>query len=255
MAWTCSGRSNDELIDKMLAVGLITFPVVAAVWLVLCLYPVDSHVSLQAMRKVDRKNYVPLLNAAYEDSPQRIGYNATISAPHMHAHACENLLPLILAAEQEGGAILDVGSGSGYRNASLDINLPLLSQSSHSGLSPSRTRGKGGRDRSSSRTDGSGQKEFGEGRTERGESRGGSGGRKEGLREACAIHVGAAAPEIPQPLIDQLATPGRMFIPVGIGHQDIWQVDKAVDGKVTRQKLFGVNYVPLTDSNKQWSGP
>jgi protein-L-isoaspartate(D-aspartate) O-methyltransferase len=33
----------------------------------------------------------------------------------MHAHACENLLPLIDAANQNCGAILDVGSGSGYR--------------------------------------------------------------------------------------------------------------------------------------------
>jgi len=49
------------------------------------------------------------------------------------------------------------------------------------------------------------------------------------------IHVGAAAPEIPQPLIDQvrfpgnttktdgnqLAKPGRMFIPVGESSQGI----------------------------------
>jgi protein-L-isoaspartate(D-aspartate) O-methyltransferase len=42
---------------------------------------------------------------------RRIGYNATISAPHMHAHALENLQPLI---PESGGAILDVGSGSGY---------------------------------------------------------------------------------------------------------------------------------------------
>jgi protein-L-isoaspartate(D-aspartate) O-methyltransferase len=45
---------------------------------------------------------------------RRIGYNATISAPHMHAHAAENLL-CSLPSDSEGGAILDVGSGSGYR--------------------------------------------------------------------------------------------------------------------------------------------
>jgi len=43
-----------------------------------------------------------------------IGHGATISAPHMHAHACENLLDMIELAN-DGGAILDVGSGSGYR--------------------------------------------------------------------------------------------------------------------------------------------
>jgi protein-L-isoaspartate(D-aspartate) O-methyltransferase len=45
---------------------------------------------------------------------RRIGYNATISAPHMHAHAAENLLSS-LPSDSLGGAILDVGSGSGYR--------------------------------------------------------------------------------------------------------------------------------------------
>ena len=69
----------------------------------------------QAMNKVDRKNYVPNGSSAYEDSPQPIGYGATISAPHMHAHAAENLLSFLPAADFKGGAILDVGSGSGYR--------------------------------------------------------------------------------------------------------------------------------------------
>jgi hypothetical protein len=43
-----------------------------------------------------------------------IGYGATISAPHMHALACENLLSLLQLADKEAGAILDVGCGSGY---------------------------------------------------------------------------------------------------------------------------------------------
>lgn len=33
------------------------------------------------------------------------------------------------------------------------------------------------------------------------------------------IHVGAAAPSIPDALVDQLAAPGRMFIPVGVVEQ------------------------------------
>jgi hypothetical protein len=33
------------------------------------------------------------------------------------------------------------------------------------------------------------------------------------------IHVGAAAPTIPDALVDQLASPGRMFIPVGVDEQ------------------------------------
>ena len=64
------------------------------------------------MRKVDRAKYVPASgrSRAYEDSPQGIGHNATISAPHMHAHAAEMLLPYL----RPGNSVLDVGSGSGY---------------------------------------------------------------------------------------------------------------------------------------------
>jgi protein-L-isoaspartate(D-aspartate) O-methyltransferase len=52
---------------------------------------------------------------------------------------------------------------------------------------------------------------------------------------------------MPQALIDQLARPGRMFIPVGSSSQAIYLVDKDADGNVSQQKLFGVRYVPLTD--------
>lgn len=56
-----------------------------------------------------------------------------------------------------------------------------------------------------------------------------------------AIHVGAAAPTLPEALVDQLAKPGRMFIPVGDLSQDILQVDKDEEGNVTRKKLFAVS--------------
>jgi hypothetical protein len=65
-----------------------------------------------------------------------IGFGATISAPHMHAHAAENLLPSLVKADIPGGAILDVGSGSGYRECrvchscwilSLPLRLPSCS--------------------------------------------------------------------------------------------------------------------------------
>lgn len=64
-----------------------------------------------------------------------------------------------------------------------------------------------------------------------------------------AIHVGAAAPTLPQALIDQLARPGRMFIPVGVYSQDVIQVDKATDGTVTRKKLFSVQVRTLWEDS------
>lgn len=79
-----------------------------------------------------------------------------------------------------------------------------------------------------------------------------------------AIHVGAAAPTLPDALVAQLKSPGRMFIPVGTISQVILQVDKDETGNITSKELFGVmvritsdvtfsllitlhQYVPLTD--------
>jgi len=61
------------------------------------------------------------------------------------------------------------------------------------------------------------------------------------------IHVGAAAPVLPEKLVEQLAQPGRMFIPIGEGNQSVWLIDKDEAGHVERKELFGVMYVPLTD--------
>merc|ERR1712112_302606 len=63
------------------------------------------------MLAVDRGNYVG--HKAYQVASQRIGYNITISAPHMHAHALELLKDHL----KPGCRALDVGSGSGYLTA------------------------------------------------------------------------------------------------------------------------------------------
>ena len=55
-----------------------------------------------------------------------------------------------------------------------------------------------------------------------------------------AIHVGAAARTIPPALVEQLASPGRMIIPVGTYSQTLMQVDKDARGEVTQKDLFGV---------------
>ncbi|GJR29866.1 dihydrolipoyl dehydrogenase 2, chloroplastic-like protein [Tanacetum coccineum] len=59
------------------------------------------------MEIVDRALFVPYGSLAYEDSPMQIGFNATISAPHMHA-TCLQLLEKNL---QPGMHALNVGSG------------------------------------------------------------------------------------------------------------------------------------------------
>ena len=113
----CSGSSNSALIDNMVRRGLITSPSIAA-----------------AMKRVDRAHYITRADlpagrvspstsqasAAYVDSPQYIGYGATISAPHMHAMCTELMLPALERAPAgEERRVLDVGSGSGYLAAVL----------------------------------------------------------------------------------------------------------------------------------------
>ena len=66
-----------------------------------------------------------------------------------------------------------------------------------------------------------------------------------------AIHVGAAAPEIPQALIDQLKPGGRMVIPVGSIFQDLKVVEKSLDGSVRVRTETSVRYVPLTSRDAQ----
>lgn len=69
-----------------------------------------------------------------------------------------------------------------------------------------------------------------------------------------AIHVGAAAPEIPQQLIEQLKPGGRMVIPVGNIFQDLQVVDKNLDGSISIRSETSVRYVPLTSREAQLQG-
>jgi len=82
---------NKAMVERLQHYGVITSSKVAEV-----------------METVDRALFVPDGYAApYDDSPMAIGYNATISAPHMHA-MCLQLLEENL---QPGMHALDVGSG------------------------------------------------------------------------------------------------------------------------------------------------
>ena len=60
-----------------------------------------------------------------------------------------------------------------------------------------------------------------------------------------AIIVTAGSPEIPEPLIDQLADPGRMVIPVGDRSVQELQYLSRKDGEVKVQRLESVRFVSL----------
>jgi protein-L-isoaspartate(D-aspartate) O-methyltransferase len=97
-AWTCHGRNQRDLVDKLQQAGIVKSPAVAKV-----------------MQQVDRANYIN--RNSYEDAPQAIGMGQTISAPHMHAHVLEELFPALEG--KECVKMLDVGCGSGYLTAAL----------------------------------------------------------------------------------------------------------------------------------------
>ncbi|KAL1839264.1 hypothetical protein VTJ49DRAFT_1701 [Mycothermus thermophilus] len=231
MAWRSSGTSNAELVENMVRNGLIKEPEVK-----------------EAFLKVDRAHYAP--SFPYDDSPQPIGHAATISAPHMHATAVEHLLPFVLPTDDRPAPrVLDIGSGSGYLThvlAELAGSRAVVVGVEH--IAALRDLGEKNMNKSDR-----GKELLREGRVRFrvGDGRKGWVEPGEEDKKWDAIHVGAAAAELHQGLLDQLKSPGRMFIPVddddGGWGQHVWCIDKDEHGKVTRKKLFGVRYVPLTD--------
>jgi len=205
---------------------------------------------LMISQQIDRAHYCPDPEYAYEDSPQSIGHAATISAPHMHASAAESLLPFL----KPGNRVLDIGSGSGYLTAVFaELVCP---QGSSGGKAVGLEHIKALRDLGEKNMVKSekGKQMVEEGKVSFVVSDGRLGWKDIGGEEWDAIHVGAAATEIHQALIEQLRRPGRMFIPVedarGFGDQYIWVVDKDTYGEVKKERMYGVRYVALTDAPK-----
>ncbi len=184
---------------------------------------------LEAMGRIPRELFVPeqLRFQAYDDAPISIGFDQTISQPYMTAF-------MVQALELTGSEkVLDVGTGSGYHAAVLGALaghvssiefIPQLADLAEANLQAA---GLGG-NITVIRGDGS-----------------------QGYAEAMpydAISVAAAAPDVPAPLIAQLADPGRLVIPVGTREeQDLLVVVKRA-GKATARHAAACRFVPLRGS-------
>jgi len=184
----------------------------------------DSRV-LAAMAKIPRHRFVPmhLKEQAYGDYPLPIGEDQTISQPYIVGLMTE-------ALELKGGEkVLELGAGSGYQAAILGEladqvftieRLPSLAQAAEMVL-----------------------REVGYTNVHIKVADGTLGWAEEAPFDA--ILVTAGSPQIPPPLVEQLALGGRLVIPVGDSYtQTLTRVRRTPEG-LKHEYLGGCRFVKL----------
>jgi len=180
-----------------------------------------------ALLKVERHRLVPSEQAhlAYRNHPLPIGHSQTISQPYIVALSTDLLAPA------PGHVVLEVGTGSGYQAAVLAETVKQVYT-----IEIVEALGR----EAESRLKALGYRNI--------EVRVGDG--YKGWPEKApfdAIVVTAAAPRVPQALVDQLKPGGRMVIPVG----ERWEVQQLLlvvrkpDGTVEQKNVLPVRFVPL----------
>jgi protein-L-isoaspartate(D-aspartate) O-methyltransferase len=186
---------------------------------------IRSESVLEAMESVPRHLFVPPEHAAeaYRDTPLPIGEGQTISQPFMVA--------AMAAALQLRGQerILEVGAGSGYQAAVLScLARSIIAIEAHHELATT------ARERLA-------QLGYGNVRIEEGD--GSQGWPSEAPYDA--ILVTAAAPAVPQPLLDELAEGGRLVLPIGpADHQHLIRFTRR-GHQTIKEPLFACRFVPL----------
>ena len=187
---------------------------------------------LRAFESVPRHLFVPqaVRHRAYEDSPLPIGNGQTISQPSVHARYLELLQ--LKGTEK----VLEVGTGSGYQTAllsqlasqvfSIERIAPLL-ESAREVLAQIGVRNV--------------SYLLGDGTL--------------GWRDYApydAIVVSAAAPEVPDPLVQQLAEGGRLLIPLGGRDVQTLNVITRRGTQLEYKDIYSVRFVPLVGAHG-WS--
>jgi protein-L-isoaspartate(D-aspartate) O-methyltransferase len=181
---------------------------------------------INAMKTVDRSLFVRESDKsyAYEDSPLPIGHGQTISQPYIVAYMTE-----LLKLKKEH-RVLEIGTGSGYQSAILaSIAQEVYSVETINALYL--------------KAEGI-LKESGFNNIHLKNDDGYYGWREK--QPFDAIIVTAAAPEIPEPLILQLADPGRLVIPVGpVNETQYLTLIEKVRKTVSQYTLIPVRFVPF----------
>jgi protein-L-isoaspartate(D-aspartate) O-methyltransferase len=203
-----SARTRDRLVERLKDQGI------------------RSEAVLNQIRNVPRHLFVDeaLSSRAYEDTALPIGQGQTISQPYIVARMTEALLDGFT-----GETVLEIGTGCGYQTTVL---APLVKKI----YTVERLRDLMVKTRNRLRQLDIYNVQF----------RPGDGW--EGWPKYApydGIIVTAAAPEIPEKLLRQLAPGGRMIIPVGpAGCQDLLQVTRRND-HFEQVSLGAVSFVPL----------
>jgi protein-L-isoaspartate(D-aspartate) O-methyltransferase len=180
---------------------------------------------LRAVRMVPRHLFVPgsVRHRAYDDVALPIGSGQTISQPYVQARYLE----LLGLSGRE--RVLEIGTGSGYQTALLALlcetvfsveRVPGLAQSARAALEAA-----GIRNAIVLVGDGTlGWRPF---------------------APYDAILVAAASPEIPAPLVEQLAPGGKMVIPLGDRAGQTLTVVQRQGDEIRTSTVADVRFVPL----------
>ena len=237
MFFRTAGGSQLGLVDHLVRSGVVKSPEVKKVLIA-----------------TDRKNFATGWDSssAYTDAPLPIKCDQTISAPHMHGYALEDMLPYLKKSQTETVNILDVGCGSGYLTAALGRLVDGSNGQSILGK-PGKVYGIDVYPELVEMTKKNIQKEDGDLLDKKVvEVMLGDGWK--GLPDKGpfdAIHVGAAASEFPKNLMMQLKVGGGLVVPVGQYSQALYKIERLAESSEFRDedflktKLLAVRYVPL----------
>ena len=203
-----SARTRDRLVERLRSHGI------------------GSEAVLNQIRNVPRHLFVDeaLASRAYEDTALPIGHGQTISQPYVVARMTEALLDGF-----EGEKVLEIGTGCGYQTAVL---APLVKKIYSVERIPELLRKTKQRLR-----------ELDIYNVQFRPGDGWEGWPKYGPYDG--IIVAAAASVVPEKLLEQLASSGRLVMPVGPpGYQELTLVTRKQD-HFEESSLGGVSFVPL----------